>query len=65
MSTNQTTDTRSAAGWGLTVIGGIMVVIVIIKGSIIGYYDTDLQWMAPVGLIGAALAWVGQKILGR
>ena len=44
------------------VIGGVLVVIAIIKFSIIGYYQSDLPLFGSILVVGGILAFIGTKI---
>ena len=53
---------KTKVGYVLAGIGAIMVIIVLVKSFIIGYYARDLAWIFPVGLGGVGLFLLGCKL---
>ena len=55
---------KTKIGYVLAGIGAVLVVIVLVKAFIIGYYARDLAWIFPVGLGGVVLFVLGGKLAG-
>lgn len=49
-------------GYVLTGIGAVLVVIGIIWAVIVGFYPSDLPMLFGLLIVGAILAWVGQRM---
>ena len=54
---------RETFGWILAVIGGIPVIVVIIKAAI-GFYWDEFPWMAGVFVGGCIVLFLSTKLLG-
>ena len=55
---------KTKIGYVLAGIGAVLIIIVLIKAFIIGYYASDLAWIFPVGLGGVGLFVLGGKLAG-
>lgn len=58
-----TGDSKAAVGLG--VVGGILILIFIVKVTIIGYYQSELVTFLAIGLVGIALLMVSMKMRDR
>lgn len=45
----------------LMAVGAVCAGVVLVKGVVIGYYDSDLPWMVITALVGAACLWIAAK----
>ncbi|QBR73257.1 hypothetical protein [Microbacterium sediminis] len=52
---------KSAIAWLLIALGGIGVAVFLIKMVIIGYYPNELVPFVILGVISAALLWLGGR----
>ena len=57
--------TRETAGLIVGIPGVIAIFVIIIKMSIIGFYDSDWSWMLPVFIVGFILLFIGYKLIGK
>ena len=56
---------REVLGWILMAIGGLPVLFVIIKATIIGFYMDEILWMAGVFVGGGIVLYIALKVLGE
>lgn len=45
----------------LYVVGFLLCGVVVVKASIIGYYDSDMPWLVVCAVLGVVALWVAKK----
>lgn len=56
---------NSKAAVVLSIVGGILMLIFIVKVTIIGYYQSEFVTFLAIGLVGIALFAVAMKMRDR